>query len=171
MPKKGEKHHQETLQKTRKNPKGRSVWNKGRHWSDLEKVRIGICTRGTFNWIDKEILREKAIRDYAIAQICEEKKLFKPAIILYAGLLEALLIYKMDSEYEKEDFEKLIDGAREQGLIKQGDADRMQMMRHFRNYVHIYKEVSENFTLNNGITETARELCNSVIETLRNTKS
>ncbi len=167
MPKKGEKHKPETLQKISISRKGKKAWNKSKPWEKLEKREIGIGKRQILKWIKDKDLQTIIRRDYATAQICEEEGLFKPAIILYAGLLEALLRYKIDKDKE-EKFEKLIEKASQLQLIKREQASHMQTVRDFRNYVHIYKEISADLEIiNEGITKLCRQLCDSIIETLK----
>lgn len=168
MAPKGWKHTPETLQKIRLSLKGRSVWNKSKHWGKLGKKEIGIGKRGILKWIKDRDLQKIVRRDYATAQICEEEGLFKPAIILYAGVLEALLQYKINKD-EKEKFIDLIEEAMQSKLIKQEQASHMNTIRDFRNYVHVYKEISADLEIfNAGIAQLCRQLCDSIINTLKN---
>jgi|GEM_PF-5826114 len=167
MPKRGEKHNQKTLKKISKSMRGKVAWNKSKHLGKLGKREIGIGKRGILKWIKDENLRKIIRRDYATAQICEEDGLFKPAIILYAGLLEALLIYKINRK-KQEKFEKLIEKALQLNLIKREQASHMHTIRDFRNYVHIYKEISADLEIiNGGIAQLCRQLCDSIIKTLK----
>ncbi len=167
MPKKGEKHNQETIAKITSRAKGRFAWNKNQKWQNLERKKIGIGKRGILKWIKDKNLYEIIQRDYATAQICEEAGLFKPAIILYAGILEALLRYKID-ESKQEEFITLIENALKLELIRQEQANHMQTIRDFRNYVHIYKEkLADLEIINQGIAQLSRQLCDSIINTLK----
>ena len=75
--------------------------------------------------------------------------------------------YKIDRDKE-EKFEKLIEKASQLQLIKREQASHMQTIRDFRNYVHIYKEISADLEIiNEGITKLCRQLCDSIIETLK----
>jgi hypothetical protein len=162
------KHSAKPLKKISDKCKGRIAWNKNKQWSELQKREIGIGRRGILKWVKDESLQRIIRRDYAAAQICEEKGLFKPAIILYAGLLEALLRYKINKNEQKE-FVILIEKALELKLISQTQASHMHTVRDFRNYVHIYKEVSADLEIiNEGIAKLCRQLCDSIIETLKN---
>ena len=167
MPKKGEKHSPETLKKISDKSLGRTGWNKNKQWKTLEKHKIGIGKRGILKWIKNKELHDIIQRDYATAQICEEDGLFKPAIILYAGVLEALLRYKID-ENKQEEFISLIEKALELKLIREEQANHMHTIRDFRNYVHIYKEMSADLEIiNEGIAQLSRQLCDSIIKTLK----
>jgi hypothetical protein len=95
------KHTTETLKKISQACQGRKAWNKNKGWSELAKREIGIGKRGILKWVKDEKLQKIIRRDYAAAQLCEENGLFKPAIILYAGLLEALLRYKIEKTNKK----------------------------------------------------------------------
>ena len=168
MPNKGQRHTPETLQKIRNSLKGRSAWNINKSWGDLERRKIGIGKRGIFKWIKDKKLENVARRDYATAQICEEQMLFKPAIILYAGVIEALLRHKI-SKGKSQDFSKLIQDALQHNLIRQEQANYMHTIRDIRNYVHIHKEISTDLEIiNEGIAKLCRQLCDSVIKTLKN---
>lgn len=167
MTKKGQKINSETRQRISNSLKGRSVWNTNKNWKKLEKGIIGVGKRGIFKWIKNKDLQVIARRDYATAKICEEEELFKPAIILYAGLMEALLIYKMNDSKDK-DFANLIVEALKRKLISREQANHMHTIRDFRNYVHVYKEISAELEIiNKGIAQLCRQLCDSVIKTLK----
>ena len=157
------------MKKNSKNTKKRTAWNKNIKVSELHKKEIGIGKRGILKWIKDENLQKIIRRDYATAQICEEDKLFKPAIILYAGLLEALLRYKINKN-KQEEFIDLIEKALQMKIISQIQASHMHTVRDFRNYVHIYKELSADLEIiNEGIAKLCRQLCDSIMETLKDT--
>lgn len=162
------KHNSKILKKISNGCKGRVAWNKNKQWGELQKREIGIGKRGILKWVKDENLQRIIRRDYATAQICEENGLFKPAIILYAGLLEALLGYKINKD-KQEEFVNLIERALRLDLISQTQASHMHTVRDFRNYVHIYKEVSADLEIiNGGIAKLCRQLCDSIIDTLKN---
>jgi hypothetical protein len=139
--------------------------NKPGCWGRLEKKEIGFASKGVLRWIKNKNLQQTIRRDYAAAQICEEEGLFKPAIILYAGILEALLRYKID-ENKYEEFAILIEKSSELKLIRQEQANHMHTIRDFRNYVHIYKEINADLEIiNEGIAQLSRQLCDSIIKT------
>jgi hypothetical protein len=145
----------------------RIAWNKNIPTSELHKREIGIGKRGILKWIKDENLQKIIRRDYATAQICEESKLFKPAIILYAGLLEALLRYKINKD-KQEEFIDLIEKALQMKLISPTQASHMHTVRDFRNYIHIYKELSADLEIiNEGIAKLCRQLCDSIMGTLK----
>lgn len=167
MPKKGQSLSTKERRILSNKLKGRSAWNKNRNWKKLEKRMIGLGKRGIFKWVKNKYLQAIAKRDYATAQICEEEELFKPAIILYAGLMEALLRYKIN-ESKEEDFLDLIKEALERKLISREQANHMHTIRDFRNYVHVYKEISADLEIiNEGIAKLSRQLCDSVLKTLK----
>ncbi len=164
----GKKHSPETLKKISDRCKGRTAWNKNKRYDELYKREIGLGKRRLLTWIKDKVLLRIIRRDYAAAQICEENKLYKPAIILYAGVLEALLRYKIDKN-KHDEFKKLIKKASDRNLISQIQASHMQTVRDFRNYVHIYKEISADLEIiNEGIAKLCRQLCDSIIKTLKN---
>lgn len=149
-------------------PKNRTAWNKNKHWARLPKRMIGIGKKGLLAWIKNTDLQKIVKRDYATAQICEEEGLFKPAIILYAGVLEALLMHGLNCHKELK-FSNLIDLAFERKLIRQEQASHMHTIRDFRNYVHVYKEMTADIEIiNQGIADLCRQLCDSLIKSLKN---
>lgn len=80
---------------------------------------------------------------------------------------EALLRYKIDKD-KPEEFVKLIEKALELKLIGQTQASHMHTVRDFRNYVHIYKELSADLEIfNEGIAKLCRQLCDSIMGTLK----
>lgn len=156
------KNNSKNIKKTK-----RIAWNKNISPSELKKREIGIGRRQILKWIKDENLHKIIRRDYATAQICEENRLFKPAIILYAGVLEALLRYKICTD-KQEEFGTLIEKALQIKLIGPTQASHMHTVRDFRNYVHIYKELSANIEIiNEGIAKLCRQLCDSILETLK----
>lgn len=64
-------------------------------------------------------------------------------------------------------FIDLINEAHKQGIIKNHHKDKLNVIRDFRNYVHIHKEVDKSFELTEGITQLSRECCTSIIEQFR----
>lgn len=165
MPKKGEKHKPETIEKIKKKSrKGQVPYNKGRQRSTIEKKIIGLGRKGTFNWIDNEKLMQAIRRDFAMAHVCEENNLAKPAIILYAAVAEAILRYKLNAPQEEiPNLIGLIERAHRDGLLKDSLKDKLNVIRDFRNYVHIHKELSESFDFSPGLVQLSREVCDSLI--------
>ncbi len=160
MPKKGEKHSSDTIRKISISRRGKPAWNKNINWKDINKRKMSIGRRGVFNWIKEKKLRDMLIRDYATAVMCEEQELYKPAIILYSALLEAILLYKL--KIENLDFSQLITKAQENKLIGVANASKLNVLRDFRNYIHIKKELKSDYNLTKGTAEFAKEICESV---------
>lgn len=170
MPKKGEKHSLKTIKKISEKRKGQPSPTKGIKKTPLQKENISVGKKGLFKWIEDPKLSKLVSRDFAIANLCFRDKLAKPSIILYAGVLEAILKCWLKKP-SRAKFEDLIDEAAEKELIRKSSASKLHTLRDFRNYVHIHKELKENFPLNDGIAQLAQKMCDSVIKELKKNDS
>lgn len=166
MAKKGESQPKEVKDRISESLIGRSVWNKGLAWPDTQRKIISLGKKGTFQWIDDKKLRQLITRDYIIAGDCLKYGLFKPTILLYGSVLEASLIYKLKVDANT-NFSDLIKRAEEKGLIKDHLITKLNLLRDFRNYVHLHKELSQNFSLTEGLATLSMEICDSIIEILK----
>jgi len=129
-------------------------------------------------------------RDYKNADKAKKNKLFKSAVILYGGIIEGMLQYllltkvynnptlqkglkekgdkKIRSYYErikKLRFEEVISLANEIKLIN--EAGGAFLVKNFRNFVHIFKELEDNIEINKEEAETAKKFTDSIILTLK----
>lgn len=143
-------------------------WNKGKLIDELGRERFSIGQKHLLNWIKDRNVSDLLARDFATANLCLKHKLDKPAIILYAGVLEALLMYLLKREDLK--FSELIDQALRNKIISESNRNRLQVLRDFRNYVHLTLESKGEFTLTEGISLFAKETCESVMNELKNYK-
>jgi hypothetical protein len=139
-------------------------WNIGKHLSVLTKEKIIIGRKNLFAWVKDKKLAELLIRDYAIGNICLKNQLNKPSIILYSGVLEAVLSYV--TKKNKDDFIILIDESYNKKFITESNRYKLQVLRDFRNYVHLSREAIGDFELTNGIAQLAQETCESVLKGL-----
>lgn len=164
MPKKGEKQTPQTIKKISDSRKGQPSSTKGTKKTPLQREKISVGIKGVFQWIKDKDLSVLLIRDFATANINFDDGLIKPAIILYAGVLEAVLRYQLK---EDDTFEHLIDKAGEKKIIEGISVHRLHTLRDFRNYIHLHRELEHDFELTIGIAQLAQETCISVVGELR----
>ena len=148
-----------------KNLKKRIAWNKGIKSSEIEKKKIGIGMRGIFNFVKDKKTKSILVRDFAYAEICREKSMSKPAIILYGSIIEEVLRYKLNS---KAKFSSLIDKFKEKKGLDPSLIRKIDFIKDFRDYVHIFLEKQGNFEPTEGIASVAGETCKAVCEKFRN---
>jgi hypothetical protein len=162
MAKKGELLSYNTKNKISNSRSGKQAWNKNRSWSEFEKTKMSLGAKKYFNWLGNTDLKKIALRDYATAIELQRLEFYKPAIILYAGLIEMFLTIKL--KCRNKDFNELINMAYSKGIIKGHIKDKLHVIRDFRNYVHVSYEISNNFKLSNGLVEFSREACDAILK-------
>lgn len=148
-----------------KNSKKQIPWNKGKLIPELGRERFSVGQKHLFNWVGDKNISNLLARDFATANLCLKHKLYKPAIILYAGVLETLLTHVLKREDLR--FPELIDQCLKEGYISESNRNKLQVLRDFRNYVHLILESKGEFTMTEGISQFAKETCESVIKELR----
>ncbi|EKE05231.1 MAG: hypothetical protein ACD_19C00391G0001 [uncultured bacterium] len=165
MPKKGQKHNPDTIKKISQSRKGKPAWNKDKNWSDIQRLVMGIGRKGDFKWIEDKDFKNLVTRDFATAKECEKHGMFKPATILYAAVIESMLRLKLNiNPQEKIDLHDLIEEGSKQKLIKDHEKDKLNVIRGFRNYVHIYREYVDKYPLTQGLAQLTREVCEELIK-------
>lgn len=131
-------------------------------------LRIQVASR-TFDFIKNERLRVLLSRDYKTAKMCLKNTLWKPAIILYASLIEAILI-----EYtRKESFATALEKALKDKVVSETEFHQIHIVRDSRNFVHLHKELSVEGkgVINDYWAKTLSDICESLINRLRNEKN
>lgn len=161
MTKKGEKHKKETIKKISDSRKGQPAWNVGLPHGEITKEKISISKKRLFNFIQDKKIRGILTRDYAFAEICKKQEMFKPAIVLYGSIIEEILREILGSE---KPFSELIVEARQKDFVKPPLARKIDFVRDFRNYVHIFLEIDEDFDPTEDIASVASEVCKSLIK-------
>ena len=114
-----------------------------------------------FNFIKDNKTKTILKRDYAYAEICKEQEMFKPAIILYGSIMEEVLRTILLS---KKEFLELIILAKEKRIIENHLATKIDFIRDFRNYVHIFLEKKKHFEPTGNIANVASEVCAVLIK-------
>lgn len=124
-----------------------------------------IAGSRTFDFVENQKLRLLLQRDYQSAKKCLQNKLWKPTIILYGSLIEAVLRESTGAET----FEAALDGALQNGVISEREFHQMHVVRDSRNFVHLHKELSEGEIkiINDYWAKTLSDICESLIKRLK----
>ena len=145
--------------------------NSRRLQSDIQKTlykndafRMSKGSR-TFDFIKNKDLKRLLQRDYRSAKECLKYKLWKPCIILYGSIIEAVV--KEFSPRAKSYYDAL-NIAKERKLITERDYNKIQIIRDLRNYVHLHKELKERSDINEYWAKTFSDICESVIKNFKN---
>ena len=126
-------------------------------------MRKKVASR-TFDFIKNKKLTPLLQRDYKSAKICLEKSLWKPSIILYGSIIEAILIEK----YPKaKDFFYALKFAHADGAITDIENHKIHIIRDLINLVHLHKELSEDSEIDEHWAKTAAVICESIIRQFR----
>lgn len=136
--------------------------------SDLVKRRYertdvnyrDIAGSRTFDFINNSRLQSLLQRDYKSAKVCIKNRLWKPSIILYGSIIEAIL-----REITKtETFDKALETSYENKVITEKEYHKIHMVRDLRNFVHLHKELSEGEEINEYWAKTFADICESFIK-------
>lgn len=119
--------------------------------------------RRTFDFIKNKELFALLQRDYKYAKVCLENNLWKPSIILYASIIEAILIEKLKS-HKVPTFEQALEKAKAENIVSEQDYYKIQIVRDLRNYVHLRKELKEKKDINEYWAKTFADICESIIK-------
>lgn len=126
-------------------------------------LRTKVASR-TFDFIKNIKLTSLLQRDYRSAQICLKDGLWKPSIILYGSLIEAILI---DKYPQAKDFNNAVQVAHKNFDLSEMENHKIHIIRDLRNYVHLHKELSEDGEINEHWAKTAADICESLIKRFR----
>jgi len=122
-------------------------------------LRQKVSSR-TFDFINNKKLSLLLQRDYKSARICLKNSLWKPSIILYGSIIEAILTEKHP---HSKDFYGALKLAYKNKDISEREYYRIQIIRDLRNFVHLHKELSEGEEINKYWAKTFAEICESII--------
>ncbi len=132
-----------------------------------DKYRMNKGNR-TFNFIKNKKLKSLLQRDYRSAKECLKYKLWKPCIILYGSIIEAVIIeFSLKSSSYNDALEIAID----KKLITKKDYFKIQVIRDLRNYVHLHKELKEGSDIDGYWAKTFSDICESVIKNFKKLNS
>lgn len=123
-------------------------------------LRLKVASR-TFDFINNKKLTPLLQRDYKSAKICLQQELWKPSVILYGSIIEAILIEKSQ---KSKNFNNSLKIAYEKGIITEIESHKIHIIRDLRNFVHLHKELSEDSEIDEHWAKTAAAICESIIK-------
>lgn len=143
-----------------------SLTTKSRFLEDPE-LRKRVASR-TFDFVRNSKLRSLLSRDYKTAQSYLENALWKPSIILYGSLIEAILRENTGAKT----FKSALDKALKTKVITETEFHQIHVVRDSRNFVHLHKELDilGKTIINDYWAKTLSDICESLIIRFRNTK-
>jgi len=132
-------------------------------WKDIEN-EYGV-TKNSFgkqiNFVSDSFKRAIIFRDIEQAFILANSGFAKPAVILAGGVIEELLrLYLTQNGISpqkplKKDFKGYIQTCEQNKLLKSGTSHLSDSARHFRNIVHLSKEVTKKHTISKATAKGA----------------
>lgn len=123
-------------------------------------LREKVASR-TFDFVNNKKLTPLLQRDYRSAKICLKHDLWKPSVILYGSIIEAILVEKSQKSKNFNDSLKI---AYDNGIISEIESHKIHIIRDLRNFVHLHKELSENSEIDEHWANTASAICESIIK-------
>lgn len=132
---------------------------------DNPELRIGVASR-RFDFVSNDKLKSLLSRDYKSANFCLSNKQWKPAIILYGSIIEAIL----REETSMKTFETALVQAQKDEIITDREYHQLHIVRDSRNYVHLHKELEEGEgieIINEYWAKSVSSICEAVIDRLR----
>lgn len=125
--------------------------------SDFRK-KLG---KRTFDFIKNKDLKSLLQRDYKSAKACLNKALWKPSIILYGSIIEAILI---EMNPKEKTFNDALKSAKSSNIISEKEYHKIHMIKYLRNFVHLHKELEEQEEINNYWARTFADICETIIK-------
>lgn len=122
-----------------------------------------IAGSRTFDFINNGKLNLLLQRDYKSAKTCLKNELWKPSIILYGSIIEAILREITGAGT----FNEALEMGYQQKLISEKEYHKIHMVRNLRNFVHLHKELSEGEEINEYWAKTFADICESFIKRFR----
>ncbi len=131
------------------------------------ELRKKVASR-TFDFITNDKLRLLLSRDYKTAKKCLENDFWKPSIILYGSLIEAIL----RENTKAETFGIALDRALAGKIISETEFHQIHVVKDSRNFVHLHVEMEEGVRIiNEPWAKTLSDICESLIKRFRNEES
>lgn len=122
-----------------------------------------IAGSRTFDFINNKNLALLLQRDYKSAKICLTNELWKPSIVIYGSILEAILIEKT----KEKTFSSALEIAFKKKDISEKEYHKIHLVKNLRNFVHLHRELSEGEEINEYWAKTFSDICESIIERFR----
>ena len=129
--------------------------------TSISKKKFG---KRTFDFVKNKELKWLLQRDYKSAKVCLKNNLWKPCIILYASIIEAVLIEKFP---KVKTFAEALEKAWQGKFISEQDYHKIHIVRDLRNYVHLHKELKEKRDINEYWAKTFSDICEVIIKRFR----
>jgi hypothetical protein len=123
-------------------------------------MRKKVASR-TFDFIKNKKLAALLQRDYKSAKTCLQHSLWKPSIILYASIIEAILQEKHPAA---KNFYSVLEIAYKNKDISEKEYHKIHIIRDLRNFVHIHEELSEGAEIDESWAKTFADICESIIK-------
>lgn len=123
-------------------------------------MRKKVASR-TFDFIVNKKLALLLQRDYKSAKICLKNSLWKPSIILYGSIIEAILLEKYPKSGK---FYNALEVAFKNKNISEKEYHKIHLIRDLRNFVHLHKELLEDGEINEYWARTFADICESIIK-------
>ena len=162
------KHHINTAEYLRRFPRSKLTTKEYRKKLSLSakarfiknpELRKQVASR-TFDFIENNKLKSLLRRDYKSAKSCLKNKLWKPSIILYGSIIEAILREITKSKT----FQQALEKSYKSELVSEKEYHKIHMVRDF---VHLHKELSEGEEINEYWSKTFADICESIIKRFR----
>lgn len=148
---------------TKEYKRKQSLSAKSRFIQNPELRRI-VASR-TFDFIKNENIKPLLSRDYRTAKDCLINNLWKPSIILYGSLIEAILREKTGTNSFKLALEKALD----KKMISETEFHQIHIVKDSRNFVHLHKELEKGVkVINDYWAKTLSDICESLIKKFKN---
>lgn len=119
------------------------------------------ATNRIFEFVHNKQLSSLLQRDFRSAKVSLKNKLWKPSIILYGSIIEAILIEKYP---EAKDFYTALNVSYENKDISEKEFHKIHLVRDLRNFVHLHKELSEGEEINEYWAKTFADICEAIIK-------
>lgn len=127
------------------------------------ELRKMVASR-TFDFIKNDKLRHIISRDYKTAKNCLVNELWKPSIILYGSLIEAILREKTGTD----SFGAALDITLNKKIISETEYHQIHVVKDSRNFVHLHKELENGVqVINDYWAKTLSDICESLIKKFR----
>ncbi|HAJ27330.1 MAG TPA: hypothetical protein DCG53_08845 [Syntrophus sp. (in: bacteria)] len=129
-------------------------------WDEIEKD-FDISKRAfgkKINFVTDKFKRKIIFRDIGHAYGLANLGYSKPAVILAGSVIEELLrlyIVHKNIQSAKKTFDSYIQTCEQNGLLKSGISRLTDSVRHFRNVVHLQKEISSKITISKATAKGA----------------
>ena len=120
-----------------------------------------VETQLDFSFVRDEEVKRLLRSDWEEAQIAHQKGLYKSTIVLCGAILEALLVdalSRISNEAKGWNFYKLIDMAKQKGIISRDVAKLSTIVKDYRNLIHIWAQRRQGLRANREIASIATQL-------------